>query len=92
MGFAGGEGHGSIGDAIGPRERGLYVVNAGSAGHPRDLQHRMTKIPLIHDQEDPLKGTGGAGLIGSHKPFLLPQHVPKTLDSHLQTPCARFPP
>lgn len=66
MGFAGGEGHGSIGDAIGPRERGLYVVNAGSAGHPRDLQHRMTKIPLIHDQEDPLKGTGGAGLIGSH--------------------------
>lgn len=43
MGFVGGKGHGGISDTICPRELGLYVVNTGSTGHPRDLQDRRAK-------------------------------------------------
>lgn len=45
MGFAGGEGHRGVSDAICPCELGLYAVNTGSTGHPCDLQDRRTKIP-----------------------------------------------
>ena len=46
VGFAGGESHRGVGDAFCPPEFGLYVVNTGGAGHPRDLQQKMTKISL----------------------------------------------
>ena len=46
VGFAGGEGHRGIGDAGHPHESGLYVVNTGRAGHPRDLPHRRTRSLL----------------------------------------------
>lgn len=86
VGFAGGKSHRGVGDAVCPCEFGLYVVNTGSAGHPRDLRQRMTKIPLTQDPEDPTKGTQGVGLTGSHQSVLLP----KMLDS--QPPGARFSP
>lgn len=57
MGFAGCKGHGGMGDAFRLHKFGLYVVNAGSAGHPSDLQHKMTETPLSQVQEDTVKGT-----------------------------------
>ena len=80
VGFAGGESHRGVGDAVCPCEFGLYVVNTGSAGHPRDLRQRMTKIPLTQDPEDPIKGTQGVGLTGKT------QVRPPSQDAGLTTP------
>lgn len=47
MGFAGGEGHRGVSDAICLCELGLDVVNTGGTGHPCDLQDRRTKLPRL---------------------------------------------
>lgn len=77
MGFVGGKGHGGISDTICPRELGLYVVNTGSTGHPRDLQDKTAKNPRTTD----LRAVTAASTVSSQDTGLL-----------LLTPCARCSP